>query len=696
MPWRRWTNLWIEPLFTFAEGATGEITEGSFSAGKLVIAVTPENADPAQTWLVQVREQGRTEQDALAVVQGAYVSLNVPQDDEVHTAQLEVSGGLADVVPVYSSADASVASVDQNGLVTAAGLGSTVVTVEKPATTVGDVAYQRAVAHIAVDVQRRARTASFSKEKVIKSLGASPFTVAATLAPAVGSAVYSIDDTSIATINAETGEITLADPATVGETIVRAVVAETAVYRGAVDSYTLQVVVNQAPEEPTIKTGNYPVPSGGPGPISGFPKANDPDEQDELTYEIIGGANAALFEFVDGELQFKEAPTFVQDGDNDYEVTVRATDNRGDDSASVEYTVIITVTKPEISEYQGMIDPRHISVSETSGIYYVYDEHREAILKADTTGEAPVMTEIASAETGQQADPAPNFTYIEAMVYNPDDGLLWAADWNRTDESEEAGSYRIYTIDPKTGDQTLLIKDESSNGFKFSALDSLNDDPDSTGVMATDYNKLFLIASDGTVTVITDSVNEQNYLGFAEDVVKVGTNYCLVSATHNAVLRVAGADNADSGESLGDISIFSRAIFNNDGELISASEGDGPGIYSPSAVTADANGNLFVYNAHSNDARKGILKVTPNEAGTEGDRAWFSRTDVGSGLSIIGLVGSTPMVSDGDQLAVLDSTVDAIALVDSAGDRVRKGCVPVGTGEPFESPHPIVVGAAQG
>ena len=49
MPWRRWTTD-RTTLFTFAEGATGA-QPGSFSVGKLVIAVTPENADPPRLGL---------------------------------------------------------------------------------------------------------------------------------------------------------------------------------------------------------------------------------------------------------------------------------------------------------------------------------------------------------------------------------------------------------------------------------------------------------------------------------------------------------------------------------------------------------------------------------------------------------------------------------------------------------------------
>jgi serralysin len=73
--------------------------------------------------------------------------------------------------------------------------------------------------------------------------------------------------------------------------------------------------------------------------------ADDPDG-DSLTFSIVGGADSGLFSINSstGELTFNTPPDFEnpgdEDGDNVYEVTIRASDG----SASVDQTVSITVT----------------------------------------------------------------------------------------------------------------------------------------------------------------------------------------------------------------------------------------------------------------------------------------------------------------------------------------------------------------
>lgn len=115
------------------------------------------------------------------------------------------------------------------------------------------------------------------------------------------------------------------------------------------DSQTLNIRVTNQNEAPTITsngggaTGAYSVTAGTLGATT--VTAADPDAAAQITYSIAGGADAASFVInaSTGVLTFAAAPNFAaptdQNGDNVYEVTVRASDGSLTDDQALQVTV---------------------------------------------------------------------------------------------------------------------------------------------------------------------------------------------------------------------------------------------------------------------------------------------------------------------------------------------------------------------
>jgi len=132
--------------------------------------------------------------------------------------------------------------------------------------------------------------------------------------------------------------------------------------QGGTDVQTVFVNVGNANEAPVITsngggaTGGYTIFENtlGPNTVS----ASDPDAASNLTYSIIGGADAALFTMNGaGVLSLINPPNFEspadQNGDNVYEVIVQASDGTLTDTQTISLTVINANEAPVITSNGG-------------------------------------------------------------------------------------------------------------------------------------------------------------------------------------------------------------------------------------------------------------------------------------------------------------------------------------------------------
>ncbi len=124
---------------------------------------------------------------------------------------------------------------------------------------------------------------------------------------------------------------------------------------------TVTVTVTGANDAPVITSngggavGGYTISENtlGPNPVT----ATDPDAGANLTYSIIGGADAALFTMNAGVLQLINPPNFEapadQNGDNVYEVIVQASDGTLTDTQTINLTVTNANEAPMITSDGG-------------------------------------------------------------------------------------------------------------------------------------------------------------------------------------------------------------------------------------------------------------------------------------------------------------------------------------------------------
>ena len=132
--------------------------------------------------------------------------------------------------------------------------------------------------------------------------------------------------------------------------------------QGGTDVQTIFVNVGNANEAPVITSngggavGGYTISENTTGPNT--VSANDPDAGTNLTYSIIGGADAALFTMNGaGVLSLINPPNFEaptdQNGDNVYEVIVQVSDGTLTDTQTINVTVTNANEAPVITSDGG-------------------------------------------------------------------------------------------------------------------------------------------------------------------------------------------------------------------------------------------------------------------------------------------------------------------------------------------------------
>lgn len=192
------------------------------------------------------------------------------------------SGGAGTGAISYSSSNTAVATVDASGTVTMLGVGNTVITASKAAST----GFLAATANYTLNVGAPppppvAQTIAFADiGPVDKLLGDAPFTNAAGGGAGTGAITYSSSATNVATVNANTGQVTIL---ATGVTTITANKAASAGYLAATASYILNVSL-PPPVAQTITFAN-------PGPV--LRTAGDPP----FTNTASGGAGTGAITY---------------------------------------------------------------------------------------------------------------------------------------------------------------------------------------------------------------------------------------------------------------------------------------------------------------------------------------------------------------------------------------------------------------
>ena len=238
---------------TYASSATGVATVTS--AG-LVTIVGAGSATITATMAADTNHTAAVSDSyTLTVSKAAQAALDAGADvtktfgDAVFTQT--ATGGSGSGALTYASSATGVATVTSAGVVTIVGVGSATVTATKAA----DSNYNATTDIYALTVAKAAQTGFSAGNDVVKTDGDAAFTQTASGGQGSGAISYSSDTTSVATVNATSGLVTLVGVGTANITATR---ASDANYLQATDAYTVTVRA-QAPTGFAVTAGDAQV-----------------------------------------------------------------------------------------------------------------------------------------------------------------------------------------------------------------------------------------------------------------------------------------------------------------------------------------------------------------------------------------------------------------------------------------------------
>jgi uncharacterized protein YjdB len=258
-----------------------------------------------------------------------------------------------DNLPVtWSSSDPSVATIDDNGAITLIGEGDTDIT----ASFAGNDDYNEGSVSYTLTVSKTTPTLTFENNQQHWTIGTAFTLPTLTISPEGLTPTWSSSETSVATIDASTGEITLVGA---GNTTITATIESTNEYNEASASYSLTVykgntTLSFTETELEVNLGDDFTP----------PTLNNPDEV-SITYSSTN-TNVATVDESDGtvtiigsgETQIKAIHT--EDNrfyyaEASYKLTVKGTDSKENVSLSFNPTVVYatqgdaSITKPTLT-----------------------------------------------------------------------------------------------------------------------------------------------------------------------------------------------------------------------------------------------------------------------------------------------------------------------------------------------------------
>ena len=239
---------------TNAEGGTQLILSQSVASGEAGFSVEDmlsasgagENIKP-----YYANENGEI-QDAISTVKVSGVTIDPSSkilniDASITLTATVTPENAADKSVTWSSSNESVATVEQNGKISAVGVGVATITVT---TTDGGK-----TATCKVTVKKKAGAISYATASVNKTFGDANFTNELTKT-GDGTVTYSSSDTQVAEVNATTGEVTIKGS---GEATITATVTDSPTYTYATKtaSYKINVTVVKVPDPTINPSDNY-------------------------------------------------------------------------------------------------------------------------------------------------------------------------------------------------------------------------------------------------------------------------------------------------------------------------------------------------------------------------------------------------------------------------------------------------------
>ena len=410
------------------------------------------------------------------------------------------------------------------------------------------------------------------------------------------------------------------------------------------DTQTLNVTVTNANEAPVITsngggaTGGYTIFENTLGPNA--VTAIDQDAGTNLTYSIIGGADAALFTMdAAGVLRLINPPNFEapadQNGDNVYEVIVQASDGTLTDTQTIRLTVINANEAPVITSNGGgpvggytiaenTLGPNTITAADPdAGTNLTYSIIGGADAALFTINGAGVLSLINPPNFEAPADQ--NGDNVYQVVVQASDGTLTDTQTINLTVTN-ANEAPVITSDGGGANGTVFVPENARTATTVTATD-----PDAgtqitfSIVGGADAGRFTIDPATGVVSFVTppdfefplDAGGDNNY-----DIV-VRASDGVNSDTQN--LRVTVTDVAENFLSLTDVAGF---VASNEGDPFVQID---PNVTFTDAGTGYSGGNLTVSGLNPTDLVS-ILNMGngPGQIGVAGPTVSFGGVPIGT------------------------------------------------------------------
>ena len=345
-----------------------------------------------------------------------------------------------------------------------------------------------------------------------------------------------------------------------------------------------------------------------------------------------------------------QASVPLQPGSNP--IVVESEDQNGNvDAQAAELTVVQALP---------LVDPFSMALDAAGGRLFVVDTEELRIVSVD------LATGIPSPVRGGELDSHPEQKPTNAITFDPARGRIVFVQNDPEDD-------RVFTLDPATGERTLVASDTVGAGpdlFQVNAI-ALDDTGNIAYLTDSDFSNDALIALDlrtGDRTVVSDATT--------------GTGTAFASPQGLALRPASGLDpghalvvdqtldalilvNLDSGD---------RTVVSN------ASRGSGPAFSVPKGLAVDPTGIAYV----SDTGLRAVLRVDL----LTGNRTIVADADTGTGAA---LGAPIALLRDpaNDRLLVFGN--DTLVTIDLAtGDREAIDYSGIGTGETMLAARTLV------
>ncbi|GAB5526058.1 MAG: hypothetical protein Roseis2KO_39300 [Roseivirga sp.] len=336
-------------------------------------------------------------------------------------------------------------------------------------------------------------------------------------------------------------------------------------------------------------------------------------DENSLTYSIVEGGDADLFNITNGEVSFKMAPDFEDpqdlNEDNEYVITIKAFDGL----ASARHSVTISVTNANDNDPVFTSSPVTTITEGEDYFYYLMASDADGDELSFSATQLPTWMNL-------EQDPGGEVTTLAGSTFGFSDGsgtqaqfrslnsLVVGADGNLY--VADPDSYRIRKVSPTgqvttfagTGSSGVVDGDLETASFSYPYV--LETDADGNlYVLDLDNGggRIRIISSSGQVTTLAGSGESGSVDGTGTDAVFNSPTDMVRDAVGNLYITDFYNNKIRKVTPEGVVSTFagSGEIGQQDGPAASAS------FYYPSHIAIDASGRLYV-----NDNSSKIRRIT--------------------------------------------------------------------------------------